>query len=165
MNDLSVHDCYLPKRILSLELTYSRRTFSHTCMKIFLLRTKLQRKEWNVSDSALILPISQAKLTNWHDHQYGWDTKSQWIAVLVSKAMNIASQDWRKCSWKDRSKINGEVEQRKERSKLCGLQRKLELVTAKSRNARLYTTTTHGNKHQSNEQSNFWWNILYRNST
>ena len=75
--------------------------------------------------------------TNSDQHESRRKTKSEWKARILAEAVDILSQDRCHESGNERSGINGKVEDGEELFQLFVLLRTNELITAKSRNARL----------------------------
>ena len=75
-------------------------------------------------------------LTESNNHQDSRNAKSQWIAGVVAKAVDILSQDRRQRGGNERAGVDGEVEHGEELLELAFLVRQNELVTAERGYAR-----------------------------
>ena len=88
----------------------------------------------------------ELRLTDGDDHETGGETEGQREARVLVEAFDVFAQDGRQEGGDERSRVDGEVEDREELFQLLLLFGSHELIAAEGRNARLDAARSHSDQ-------------------
>jgi hypothetical protein len=119
--------------------TYSN-TFAHFNQHVALIRQDFVHE------------LSAEENHDRESHKNSGETKTEWIAVVHVKALDILAKNRSDEGWNEATEVDREVEHGEEDGKLLRLFWHLELFTTESSNAWLDTSTAKSDEWQSDER-------------